>query len=799
MPAFEHAVDLGYRYLETDVHVTADGVLLAFHDDRARPRHRPHRRRSPSCRGARCSEARVDGREPIPLLEDLLGAWPDVRVNIDPKHDARRRAAGRGVARTGSRRPRVRRRRSATGASPGCDGCSGRALCTSLGPGRSWPGSRRVLRACRRRRLAGAVRAGADRYGGAAVVDRRVRRRPPTGSGCRSTCGRSTTRAEMDAPARPRRRRDHDRPPHGAEGRARRAAVGRVAGLTVELPLTPLDFLARARRLFPDAGRRRRRTTQRWTYARVRRALRPAGPRPAATSSACARATGWRGCAATPTSCSRRTTACCSPAPCCCRSTSGWRRPSCGPSSTTAARRCSSATPTSPTPAHPVRTVVARRRATRRCWRRSRRRPSPAPEVDERPPAELFYTSGCTGAPKGALLTHRGLYLHAVHSRPDRRASRATTSILHTIPLFHVNGWGTPHYVTGLGGVHVLLPRFDAGEVLRLVEERAGHPPVPRADDGDRRCSTHPTLDRRDLSSLVQISIGGAPTPPSLLAEVEAALRVRGICGYGMTESSPHAHPQSLDKPGEPPVGGAGGPRPACPILGVDVRVLGDGDVEVPWDGDDRRRDLRPLEPRDGRLLEAPEATADGAARRLAAHRRRRRRRPRRLPDDRRPHARTSSSPAARTSRRWRSRRCSAEHPAVLESRRRRRGRRALGRGAAGVRGRCGRVAAPAPDELARARARRGSPASRRPSDVILLDELPEGRHRQGLEARPRSRDATTPDAWPRTPQGSRTLRVEDAGGVEGALDGPERGDLGRRAGEVRASGAWPCRCRARR
>jgi fatty-acyl-CoA synthase len=42
--------------------------------------------------------------------------------------------------------------------------------------------------------------------------------------------------------------------------------------------------------------------------------------------------------------------------------------------------------------------------------------------------------------------------------------------VLHTIPLFHVNGWGTPHYLTGLGGVHVMLPRFDAGEVLRLVE-----------------------------------------------------------------------------------------------------------------------------------------------------------------------------------------------------------------------------------------------------------------------------------------------------------------------------------------
>jgi glycerophosphoryl diester phosphodiesterase len=86
MPAFEHAVRLGYGYLETDVHATADGELLAFHDD--------HLDRVTDRTGeiaalpyATVAEARVDGREPIPLLEDLLGAFPQARVNIDPKHD----------------------------------------------------------------------------------------------------------------------------------------------------------------------------------------------------------------------------------------------------------------------------------------------------------------------------------------------------------------------------------------------------------------------------------------------------------------------------------------------------------------------------------------------------------------------------------------------------------------------------------------------------------------------------------------------------------------------------------------
>ena len=85
MPAFRHAVDMGYRYLETDAHVTADGVLLAFHDD-VLDRVTSHTGRVLDLPYDVVREARVDG-EPIPLMEDLLTAWPDVRVNIDPKSD----------------------------------------------------------------------------------------------------------------------------------------------------------------------------------------------------------------------------------------------------------------------------------------------------------------------------------------------------------------------------------------------------------------------------------------------------------------------------------------------------------------------------------------------------------------------------------------------------------------------------------------------------------------------------------------------------------------------------------------
>jgi glycerophosphoryl diester phosphodiesterase len=86
MPAFEHAVRLGYRYLETDAHATADGVLVAFHDgilDRVTDRSGIIARLP----WETVRQAKL-GTSGIPLMEELLTAWSHVRVNIDLKHDA---------------------------------------------------------------------------------------------------------------------------------------------------------------------------------------------------------------------------------------------------------------------------------------------------------------------------------------------------------------------------------------------------------------------------------------------------------------------------------------------------------------------------------------------------------------------------------------------------------------------------------------------------------------------------------------------------------------------------------------
>ncbi|MCD0450065.1 glycerophosphodiester phosphodiesterase [Actinocorallia sp. API 0066] len=86
MAAFQRAVDLGYAYIETDAQATADGTLLAFHDpDLARVTGR--RGRIARLPYQRVASARIHGTEPIPLMEDVLGSFPDTRFNIDIKDE----------------------------------------------------------------------------------------------------------------------------------------------------------------------------------------------------------------------------------------------------------------------------------------------------------------------------------------------------------------------------------------------------------------------------------------------------------------------------------------------------------------------------------------------------------------------------------------------------------------------------------------------------------------------------------------------------------------------------------------
>jgi glycerophosphoryl diester phosphodiesterase len=87
MDAFEHAVSLGFRYLETDVHLTADGRLVAFHDSDL-TRTCGVERQIADMTASEVAEARVDGTHEIPVMEELFRRFPDARFNIDAKSDA---------------------------------------------------------------------------------------------------------------------------------------------------------------------------------------------------------------------------------------------------------------------------------------------------------------------------------------------------------------------------------------------------------------------------------------------------------------------------------------------------------------------------------------------------------------------------------------------------------------------------------------------------------------------------------------------------------------------------------------
>ena len=206
--------------------------------------------------------------------------------------------------------------------------------------------------------------------------------------------------------------------------------------------------------------------------------------------------------------------------------------------------------------------------------------------VDEDSLAELFYTSGTSAEPKGVMLTHRNIYLHAHNTGLGLHDGEKSAVELHTIPMFHANGWGVPHFLTLLGGKHVMIQRFDPPEVFRLIEaERVNYCSlVPAMATALVNC---PERSKYDLSSLRRINIGGAASSPTLVGEVEQKLGCACFSGYGLTETSPVLS-VSLIKPGLSSEGDERIVRQAMTgyaMPGVELRVVDANDQDVPRDG----------------------------------------------------------------------------------------------------------------------------------------------------------------------------------------------------------------------
>jgi fatty-acyl-CoA synthase len=205
--------------------------------------------------------------------------------------------------------------------------------------------------------------------------------------------------------------------------------------------------------------------------------------------------------------------------------------------------------------------------------------------IDENTIAELFYTSGSTGTPKGVMLSHRTLYLHALSvagsfNHDDRAVE------LHTIPLFHANGWGRPQASTMMGLKQVMVRRFEPGSVFRMIqdEKATSMSLVPTMANA---LLNSPDLCACDLSSLKEIHIGGAAASPELIARMEQAFHCSVVGGYGLTETCPVLtsarakgtvqYADEADRIRRQAMAG-------WPIPGVEVRVVDPHMHEVPRD-----------------------------------------------------------------------------------------------------------------------------------------------------------------------------------------------------------------------
>ena len=135
------------------------------------------------------------------------------------------------------------------------------------------------------------------------------------------------------------------------------------------------------------------------------------------------------------------------------------------------------------------------------------------------------------------MLTHRNVYLHAMCLAVYHHA-RYENVMMHTIPLFHANGWGAAHTITLVGGTHVILPRFLPEEVFRLVQQErvSSLSLVPIMAIA---LANSPARSRYDLSSVEWSVIGGAASSPTLVREVEEKLGFHCFSGYGLTECAP--------------------------------------------------------------------------------------------------------------------------------------------------------------------------------------------------------------------------------------------------------------------
>lgn len=210
--------------------------------------------------------------------------------------------------------------------------------------------------------------------------------------------------------------------------------------------------------------------------------------------------------------------------------------------------------------------------------------PVPWVKPQESATASIIYTSGTTARPKGVELTHRNLWLNAtvfgLHATMTDR-----DVYLHTLPMFHVNGWGMPYGLVGVGAQQIILRQVNGAEILRRVEHHGvtfmcGAPAVVNSILDAAQDWDGPIPGR----GKVRIICGGAPPPSRTIERVVTELGWEFCQIYGLSESSPLVTLNRMRAEwDELPVAAQAKKlmRAGLPALGVRLRTGINGEVQV--------------------------------------------------------------------------------------------------------------------------------------------------------------------------------------------------------------------------
>jgi fatty-acyl-CoA synthase len=211
------------------------------------------------------------------------------------------------------------------------------------------------------------------------------------------------------------------------------------------------------------------------------------------------------------------------------------------------------------------------------------------PEFDERSAASLCYTSGTTGNPKGVLYSHRSTLLHAMAiNTADVFALRAIDRVLPVVPMFHVNGWGTPYACPAAGAAMIMPGRHLDGPSLTSMmndEQVTMSAGVPTVWLG---LLNHLRSSGERLATVQRLVVGGSACPPALMQAFELEYGVRVDHAWGMSETSPLG---TYNKPQAATAHLRGAElhrlqaKQGRGIFGIDMKITDDAGRELPWDG----------------------------------------------------------------------------------------------------------------------------------------------------------------------------------------------------------------------